>query len=66
MACIEIKGPDDQCKMIPENSPYPAGWSFTGKIEWACGPNQGGFRASTPITFRKCSNCGEMGVYEST
>lgn len=37
MACIEIKSLSGELRTIPENTPYQAGWTFTGKITWDCG-----------------------------
>lgn len=37
MACITIKAATGETRTIPENTPYPPGWTFTGEIEWKCG-----------------------------
>jgi hypothetical protein len=65
MACIILKGPTGQ-RLIPENTPYRLldDEALVG-IEWACGPQLPG-DAGIPTMFRKCSSCGELGVYEST
>jgi len=36
MACINIKSPSGEVKLIPENTPYPSGWTFTGEVSWSC------------------------------
>jgi hypothetical protein len=42
----------------------PDEYIVEGMIDWQCGPLQ----VSNPpyVEYKKCSNCGELGVYEST
>lgn len=38
MACIGIRNiKTGEVKTIPENTPYPPGWTFNGMIAWDCG-----------------------------
>jgi hypothetical protein len=62
MACIILKGPLGQ-RLIPENTTYRKldDEEIVG-VEWLCGPQP----SSPPIDFRRCSSCGELGIYEST
>jgi hypothetical protein len=63
MACFLLRGPDGE-RWIEELEPYRLGayeHIVPGVIRWDCGPNP-----TPPQTYRKCSSCGELGVYEST
>ena len=59
MACVILSSG----RSIPENTPYTtqAGEVIVG-VDWTCGTITG----SSVMHFRKCSNCGELGIYEST
>jgi len=63
MACIILKGPDGE-RVIVENTPYrkTPDEEIIG-INWDCGPQP---QMMVPQRYRKCSNCGELGIYEST
>ena len=66
MACFLLRGPCGD-RWVPEMEPYtkdPDEYIVEGMIDWQCGPLQ----VSNPpyIEYRKCSSCGELGVYEST
>lgn len=36
MACIEIKNSRGETRIIPENTPYPHEWQFTGRVDHMC------------------------------
>jgi hypothetical protein len=70
MACFLLRGPTGE-RWMPEQEPYrllPDEAIVPGMIRWDCGPNQCADQQAEWATypFRKCSNCGELGVYEST
>lgn len=68
MACFLLRGPEGE-RWIEEQQTYrllPGEAIVPGAIKWACGPNQEDIIQIDWSTykFRKCSGCGEMGVYE--
>lgn len=70
MACFLLRGPDGE-RWMPEQQTYrmlPGEQIVPGQIMWDCGPQtvsgQQEYWATYP--FRKCSSCGELGIYEST
>lgn len=66
MACFLLRDPEGNERWQAEGEVYrrkPGEFIVEGIVDWNCGPNP----ISVPyIEFRKCSNCGEKGVYEST
>lgn len=69
MACFLLRGPNGE-RWMAEQEPYrklPGEEIVPGVIDWRCGPNQlVGQSSWADYPFRKCSNCGQPGIYEST
>jgi hypothetical protein len=63
MPCIILKSPQGE-RLVEQGKPYKRlpGEERAG-IDWQCGAPVAGARQ---IVFRKCSSCGEKGVYEYT
>ena len=64
MACFLLRSPAGE-RWMEEQVNYtllPGEAIVAGAINWNCGRN------ATPNTqhYRKCSGCGELGIYEST
>jgi|SoiMethySBSTD1v2_1073268.scaffolds.fasta_scaffold14539_7 hypothetical protein len=66
MACFLLRTPEGAERWMAEHEAYrlqPGEFIVEGMIDWNCGPNPG---PQPMVVFRKCSNCGELGIYEST
>lgn len=66
MACFLLRGPDGE-RWVEEQSAYrlfPGESIVPGAIKWECGPNQEPEVDWSKYKWRKCSNCGQLGVYQ--
>jgi hypothetical protein len=66
MACFLLRTPEGQERWMADNEPYrrlPGEYIVEGVVDWNCGPQPG---PQPMVVFKKCSNCGELGIYEST